>query len=205
MWRECGGTQKSQPPPVAFVWNPKRIHEKRGWFAECEPDYMGGSSVIPDEVRILHRLWLRVTAAVDHATTDAERRRRNRTRDSRRYLGSGRGRREESGQGRVGRHARPLHGRCVPVGIGNQQTIVITMGGHGFGAPGEVTRILVGDTVRKVRILDACTVVVLPNFWLIRWVRIVLATARNRRRAHPFTIGGFDVAEEASYWLDPEF
>lgn len=70
VWREYGGNKK--PPLVSWVFSPKRIENRRGWFRAESGDYTGGLVVMTPAARDLldlqHRM--RLTIARENPSPD---------------------------------------------------------------------------------------------------------------------------------------
>lgn len=60
-------TEKRKPPPVAWVFGPKRLAEKRGWFEHEESSYLGGTVLSTPKRTALLRRYLAMRAAVEAA------------------------------------------------------------------------------------------------------------------------------------------
>jgi hypothetical protein len=60
-------TEKSRPPTVAWVFGPKRLVEKRGWFESQESSYLGGTLLPTPKRDALFRRYMSLRYAIHNA------------------------------------------------------------------------------------------------------------------------------------------
>ncbi len=70
IWREYNTS--TAPPPVAWVFGPKRVAERRGWFESSAGAYAGGRIIMTPAKRKLVESWTRMRLTIDRAQAWAD-------------------------------------------------------------------------------------------------------------------------------------